>query len=771
MPDVYGNPTPDDYTSPNPAVVTGAAMQPPPGQPMPVDQIKQAAWNAGFRGDDLNHATAIAMSETSQGRNLVNNNEGSYGLWQVHHSAHPQYDTNQLVSDPQYSANAAYDIYKNAGNTFRDWTTYKPNDPRYQANLAAARALPTPTDTPQTPTGPTTAPGNVMQPGYTTPQAEATAQLPGQQAGLPAVTATGPNAPALGENAGDVGAAAATNPALGPVLSRARPFMQRPGNYQQAPSYMQASTDPTTGLPTAAGPQTKLGKLLSILRGAAMGAAAGSTQPTFGTGFLAANQFLDENARQNLAMQQGGVNLALGRENLQYMPLQRAWQLSNMQQNALLNRQYQEARTEEIRQRSAMEAQRAQTYQTKPINVNGRWMRPAMASDDPSKIDPSGYVDIGEAPPKGTPQERAINYLIDQKGVAPDEAYRSVMQTQQDIKNLTPEQQGYQAAHDALKAKGMSEPDIYNALKTGQPTGAGTEDVPLTDQEKQRIGTLPGEVQSRLGNLPTGVQAALLALADGDAPASSWSARGTYKNLGGLTQAQAIAWARTINPNWNAGLYGNVNKVRQDYLNPRGTGGQIEAFNTFLNHASDAKDAVDTIQQTNSPLLNRPLNWLRTHAWTDPAVQQYWAALEPVRKEFMSVLNAGRGESQIDQQEMAKILDDNASPAAVRGVLGTLGHAAVRRLDSVNENYRTASNGSNWPNLVYPMARQSAMNIGLGREISKYGSGGAMPGYAAPAAQQAPPPGQAAPAAKPPAGTVFGKAQKYGGVAIPRQNQ
>jgi len=67
-------------------------------------------------------------------------------------------------------------------------------------------------------------------------------------------------------------------------------------------------------------PMSKLGKLFAILHGAAIGAAAGSTQVGVGNAMLAANNALDQ--ERNQAMQQQAM-----RANLQFMPLQRAWQI------------------------------------------------------------------------------------------------------------------------------------------------------------------------------------------------------------------------------------------------------------------------------------------------------------------------------------------------------------------------------------------------------------------------------------------------------------
>lgn len=94
-------------------------------------QIEQYAYNAGFRGDALKLAVAVALAESAGNPSAYNPElaagtkagSGSRGLWQIYGSAHPQYNNN-AVYDPQANANAAYSVYKSAGESFRPWSTY-----------------------------------------------------------------------------------------------------------------------------------------------------------------------------------------------------------------------------------------------------------------------------------------------------------------------------------------------------------------------------------------------------------------------------------------------------------------------------------------------------------------------------------------------------------------------------------------------------------------------------------------------------------------------
>ncbi len=94
-------------------------------------QIAYYAYKAGFRGQALNTAVAIALAE-SGGNPVAYNPEaaagtkpgnGSRGLWQIYGTAHP-WANNPQVFDPLKNAQAAYRVYMEAGRSFRPWSTY-----------------------------------------------------------------------------------------------------------------------------------------------------------------------------------------------------------------------------------------------------------------------------------------------------------------------------------------------------------------------------------------------------------------------------------------------------------------------------------------------------------------------------------------------------------------------------------------------------------------------------------------------------------------------
>lgn len=85
-------------------------------------QVFNYFYNAGFRGSNLDAAVKICYCESSFNTNAHNTTgEDSRGLMQINVDAHPNY-LNRNLFDPQINANTAYEIFTNAGKTFKDWT-------------------------------------------------------------------------------------------------------------------------------------------------------------------------------------------------------------------------------------------------------------------------------------------------------------------------------------------------------------------------------------------------------------------------------------------------------------------------------------------------------------------------------------------------------------------------------------------------------------------------------------------------------------------------
>ena len=109
---------------------------------MSAAQIAQVAYNAGWRGEELVTATAVALAESS-GRYWIVNGIGCVGLWQINVPVHPQYTTADMKV-PAKNASAARAIYAGAGNKWTPWEAYtgpdgKGSDGPYTAQMGRAR--------------------------------------------------------------------------------------------------------------------------------------------------------------------------------------------------------------------------------------------------------------------------------------------------------------------------------------------------------------------------------------------------------------------------------------------------------------------------------------------------------------------------------------------------------------------------------------------------------------------------------------------------------
>jgi hypothetical protein len=105
-----------------------------------IPQLAALAANAGFSGDDLVTAVAIAIAESGGNPQAYNpetmakapQGKGSFGLWQIYLQAHPELSGRDLF-DPPTNASAAFAVYSHAGGSFQPWTTFKTG--AYQAYL------------------------------------------------------------------------------------------------------------------------------------------------------------------------------------------------------------------------------------------------------------------------------------------------------------------------------------------------------------------------------------------------------------------------------------------------------------------------------------------------------------------------------------------------------------------------------------------------------------------------------------------------------------
>jgi len=166
------------------------------------------------------------------------------------------------------------------------------------------------------------------------------------------------------------------------------------------------------------------------------------------------------------------------------------------------------------------------------------------------------------------------------------------------------------------------------------------------------------------------------------------------------------------NPNdYSAQALATKAEMYKDYREGK-TSNNIQAFDAFLGHANDAMDANDAWRRSSSPLINKPLNWFAKNLSDDPNYVAFTTALEPVRKEFMSFLNANRAEHESDIKTMETVLSNDKSPAQIETALKQLGKSADIRLRSIGTKYRNTM-GQDFPNLVSDEGKQTLQRMGI----------------------------------------------------------
>jgi hypothetical protein len=95
---------------------------------------------AGFKGGGLRTALAVGGAESVDYTQFVGDHGSSFGPWQVHIPAHPEFNGPRMIHDWTYGAKAAYKI-SDGGRNWGPWTTFNTGAFRRFLGKAAATIL------------------------------------------------------------------------------------------------------------------------------------------------------------------------------------------------------------------------------------------------------------------------------------------------------------------------------------------------------------------------------------------------------------------------------------------------------------------------------------------------------------------------------------------------------------------------------------------------------------------------------------------------------
>jgi hypothetical protein len=149
---------------------------------------------------------------------------------------------------------------------------------------------------------------------------------------------------------------------------------------------------------------------------------------------------------------------------------------------------------------------------------------------------------------------------------------------------------------------------------------------------------------------------------------------------------------------------------------------QLTSFNAFLGHLGDLKDSVGALNNLDARFLNMPINRIKLQTGNQ-AIQAVIAKIEPVRKEFESLLLNNRALYEMDRKSADTILSEDASPAQMQTAMKSLAHTAAIRLGAVNSTIKRVAR-ADIPGIVEPAS--GAVLSEFGEEIPDYQGGGSF---------------------------------------------
>lgn len=159
---------------------------------------------------------------------------------------------------------------------------------------------------------------------------------------------------------------------------------------------------------------------------------------------------------------------------------------------------------------------------------------------------------------------------------------------------------------------------------------------------------------------------------------------------GKADQLKILADVKAKYPGFNAGSY-QANLGLAKWATSGKGGDQIQALNTLHAHAQDFSENVNALGNTDSSLLNTPINKLKSMTG-NTAIVSTLGQLLAVRTEYLNALNNNHALSVEDKANADKLLNENQSPAQWLAAINQVTHTADLRGAETNARYRATFN-------------------------------------------------------------------------------
>ena len=486
-------------------------------------------------------------------------------------------------------------------------------------------------------------------------------------------------APATSDVSGTVeDSAASLNPAPTPSLPK---FAQ--------PKLSELMTD-EQGLPRPLNSgETKLGKLLHFITAVSRGAAAGSGQQSFGAGYQAAAEQPYRDLAMRQQAEQGGLQTEILRNQVAQLPWARAAQLLGLQ-----------------KQRADIERQQAEAAAI-PVET---LLKKTQAEAANFKDDPNlGLIDIRTGKP-----------VVDSTVAISDPTQAIVLGKQVGdrvpLKLLNTASEIANRGLEVVTAGGQVQ--LVDKKAGGKVIKSFGKATPLMVSQIKDSGT------------DTDIEAAAQALVD---PKNLTTLR-QISSYRGDQRLKIFNRARQIDPNFDAGMVEQRAKFLGQYEDPKGRAAiNRQSINNIIQHAGDLSGLNQQYRRTNVRIVNTAINKIANEFGNDLYTQ--YSTVNGVLKDELALYFAGGYAPNDDQKKMwDKIQADEATPAQTESFAKEVIRLGLRRATTFNSQFRK-NMGYDDPNMIIPEAKDAATTLGLGSEISKFGSGGQ---YRGPSSQNTP---------------------------------
>lgn len=183
-------------------------------------------------------------------------------------------------------------------------------------------------------------------------------------------------------------------------------------------------------------------------------------------------------------------------------------------------------------------------------------------------------------------------------------------------------------------------------------------------------------------------------------------------SLRGDQRMRIFAKAKRINPQFNTADIDRKIKMEDYYANGKGAD-SLRSFDIFLQHASNAADAFNEVQNTRAAIVNRPMNWIRANMGDAPEYRRLVTALEPAAKEYMTFLLNNHALHESDRTALQAIIDGNMSPKAAVTTLREMAHVAEARIGAEGQRYRRTMGRDLADDVLSEEAKQAASKLGV----------------------------------------------------------